>query len=74
MNAKALKQGRTTKVFKIRDVIIGKKKAKQEAHAVYDEEKKEVVVSNEEIKKVTLNYCMRVLGNNKPDSEFKLIA
>ena len=38
-------------VFKMREVVVGKKKARQEAHAVVDEETKELVVSNAEIKK-----------------------
>ena len=51
---RSLKQGRTTNVFKMREAITGKKKAKQEAHAILDEETDELVVSNCEIKKVTL--------------------
>ena len=47
----SLKQGRTNNVFKMREAIVGKKKAKQEAHAVIDEETKGLVVANSEIKK-----------------------
>ena len=71
---KSLKQGRTTNVFKMREAITGKKKAKQEAHAIFDEETKELVVSNSEIKRVTLKYCLNILENNKPDEDFKVLA
>ena len=46
----------------MREAIVGKKKAKQEAHAVLDEETKELVVANSEIKRVTLEYCLKVLS------------
>ena len=58
-------------MFKMREVVAGKKKAKQEAHSVKDKETGELVVSNEEIKRVTLSYCLNVLKNNDPDKEFE---
>ena len=51
LKVKALKQGRTANVFKIREAVVGKKKTRQEAHAIFDEDTKELVVSNSEIKK-----------------------
>ena len=74
IKVKSLKQGRVNNVFKMREVVVGKKKARQEAHAVVDEETKELVVSNAEIKRVTLDYCMKVLKNNEPAEEFKVFA
>ena len=71
VKVKAMKQGRATKVFKMREIISGSKKAGKEAHAIIDPETKELVVSNSEIKKVTLNYCVNVLKNNKPAEEVK---
>ena len=71
LKVKALKQGRTGSVFKMRGIVEGKKKAKQDAHAVIDKETGEMVVSNEEIKRVTLSYCLNVLKNNEPDKEFE---
>ena len=38
----------------MRKAITGKNMAKQEAHAILDDEAKELVVSNSEIKRVTL--------------------
>ena len=49
----------------MKDIIAGPKKAKQEAHAVADSETGEKVVSVEEIKRVNLEYCMKVLKHNK---------
>ena len=68
---KAMKQGRTTKVFKMREIMSGSKKVGKEAHAIIDPKTKELVVSNSEIKKVTLNYCVNVLKNYTPAEEVK---
>ena len=50
------KFGRVTNVFKMKEIVAGAKKRPQEAHAVLDVETKNLVVSTEEIKKVTLNH------------------
>ena len=63
--------GRCGKVFKMKDEIAGSKKTKNEAHAVLDFRTKELVVSNSEIKRVTLDYCKEVLKNNEPEEDFK---
>ena len=55
LKVNALKQGQTGSVFKMRDIVGGKKKANQDAHAVNDKETGEMVVSNEEMKIVTLS-------------------
>ena len=68
---KSLKQGRTGSVFKMRELVRGEKKGKQEAHAVKDNETGEMVISNEEIRRVSLKYCLDVLKNNEPDDELK---
>ena len=48
-----------------------KKKSSQEAHAVYNPETNELVVSNPEIKRVTLEYCLQTLKNNEPEEHVK---
>ena len=68
---KDMKQGRTSKVFKLRERIIGTKKQGQEACAVKDPKTKELIVATEEIKRVSLEYCKEVLSNNKPEAEYK---
>ena len=67
---KEMKQGRSTKVFKLREKILGHKKQSQEACAVKDPKTEELIVSSEEIKKVSLEYCKEVLSNNKPETEY----
>ena len=58
-------------MFKMRDIVAGKRKAKPEAHAIKDDDTNELVVSNQEIKNVSLKYCLKVLKNNEPDEAFK---
>ena len=71
LKVKATKQGRATKVYQMREVISGTKKSKKEAHAIIDTNTKKLVVANSDIKKVTLEYCLNVLKNNKPAKEVK---
>ena len=63
------KFGRVTNILKMKDIVTGSKKMPQEASAVYDVEKKELVVSNEDIKRVTLKHCMNTLKNKTPDKD-----
>ena len=49
-------KGRLTKIFEMKDIVAGKKKAAQEAQAIKDPETGELVVSNSKIKEVTLTY------------------
>ena len=63
--------GRVAKIFKIKDVIAGKKKAAPDAQAMKDPETGELVVSNSKIKEVTLKYCLNTLKNNEPEEEVK---
>ena len=42
-----------------------------QAHAIADPATGHVVVSAEEIKRVSLEYCKKVLTNNVPDKEFE---
>ena len=59
---KMMKHGRMTKVFKMRERIGGAKKKSQEAHAVLNKEG-DLVVSNEEILKVSLEHCLDTFKN-----------
>ena len=62
---------RVTQIFRMKDIVAGSKKAAKEAQAIKDPETNELVVSNSEIKKVTLKYCLKTLENNKPEKEFE---
>jgi hypothetical protein len=65
------KLGRCGNVFKMKEVITGPKKSNQEAQAVKDPKTGRLVVEPEEIKKVTLEYCLETLKNNEPAEELK---
>ena len=67
----SLKIGRSAKVFKMRKLVEGPKNNSQVAHAVLDNKTGELVVSNSEIKRVTLEYCLEVLENNIPSKEVR---
>jgi hypothetical protein len=58
----------------MREIVAGPKKPKQEAHAVIDAMNDEVVVSNDEIKRVNLEHCLKVLKDKEPVDEVKLLV
>ena len=66
---KSGKFGRQVSVFKMKEIIGGSKKPKQEAHAVFDSKTGEKVVSVEEIKRVNLEHCIEVLRPNTPTAK-----
>ena len=57
LKLKSQKLGRVGSIFKMKEVINGPKKAGQEPTAIKDPVTGDLVVSNEEIKRVTLEYC-----------------
>ena len=66
---KSGKFGRQVSVFKMKEIIGGSKKPKQEAHAALDSKTGEKVVSVEEIKRVNLEHCIEVLKPNTPTAK-----
>ena len=62
--------GRVGNIFQMKDVIVGTKKAAQGPNAMRNPKTGELVVSAEEIKKVTLTYCVDNL-NNVADEEVR---
>ena len=56
------------------EIVAGPKKAPQEAHAVMDKEKDELVVSMEGIKEVTLKHCIDTLKDNDPDKDVEQLV
>ena len=68
---KEMKLGRAGSVYKMKDEIIGHKKAKQEATAIRDPTTNELIVSKNRIKEVTLAYLVNNLKGNQPDAEVK---
>ena len=60
-----------TNVFKMRELVAGPRKIRQEGHAVKDPKTGETVVSSEEIKRVNLEHCVNFLKNHIPKDEVK---
>ena len=67
--AKETANGRVGKIYKMKEIIVGSKDVAQEAQAIKHPSTGELVVSNSEIKKVTLEYCFNTLKNNEPEVE-----
>ena len=71
MEIKNDKQGRASKVFKMKARIDGSKTRGQEAQAIKDPISGELLTSIDEIKRATLEYNVEVLKNNKPEEGFE---
>ena len=56
---------RVTKIFKMKEIVPGNKKVAQEAQAIKDPETDQLVGSNSEIKKVTLQYCLKTFSKQQ---------
>ena len=54
------------------EMVGGGKKQKEEAHGIMDPETKEIVVATEEIKRVSLAHCLKVLQNNPVEEDAAL--
>lgn len=67
-------RGHCGKVFKMREVVVGSKKNHQEAQVIKDPTTGDLVTSSNEIKKVTLQYCLDVLRDNDHDEDFEELS
>ena len=67
LRIKSQNLGRVGNIFKMKEAITGPKKGGQEPTAIRDPTSGELVVSNEEIKKVTLAYCVDNLTKKGSD-------
>ena len=56
----------------MKEIVPGAKKRPQEAHAVLDVETKNLVVSREEIKRVTLKHVMKTFKRVAPHEDIEL--
>ena len=70
---KMMRHGRAAKIFKMREIVSGPKKGKQDAHPVKNI-KGDLVFSKEEIKKVNLEHCLETFKDKKPHQEAELIV
>ena len=62
--------GKVGKVWKLRKNIIGGKKESMEATAIVNPMTGQLVVSRNEVREVTLKYCVETLKSNEPDKNF----
>jgi hypothetical protein len=68
LKVKSQNLGRVGTVFKMKEIVNGPKKAGQEPNAIRDPKNANLVVSNEEIKNVTLAYCVSNLTKKSNDN------
>ena len=60
-----VKKGKAASVFNLKDKIIGSKKKQQEPAVIKDPNTKKIVTIIEEIKRISLKYCVDLLTNRK---------
>ena len=65
------KKGKSAIVFNLKEQVIGSKKAQQEPAVMKDPATKEIVTDVEEIKKISLGYCVDLLTNSEPKLEYE---
>ena len=71
-NLKKDNKGRVSSVFQIVKSIQGPRKGGvMEAHAVADPDTEELAVTSKDIKRVSLDYCRKVLSNNEVKEGFE---
>ena len=63
-------KGMSAAVFKLKEKIVGPKSTKQEATVLIDPQSNLEVNTPEDIKRISLQYCVDLLTNRKPKDEF----
>ena len=66
-----LETGKVGKVWEIRRKVIGGKKKEQDNNTIINPETGNIATSKNEIKEVSLKYCVETLKNNEPEEDFK---
>ena len=67
-------KGRCGQIYKVRELVEGPKKSGQEGQAIKNPANGEIVVNTKEIKRVTLEHCLKVLKNNEPHESVREIV
>ena len=65
------KNGKAGQIWKVREKVIGGKKKSMLPSAIFDPKTKKLLVNKDEIKEVTLKYCMDTLTSNTPEASFE---
>ena len=63
-------RGRGAAIFQIKDKVVGKKTSAPEAVVLTDPVTKLEVNTPDEIKRVSLEYCSKLLTNREPKKEY----
>ena len=69
---KETSQGKINQIFKLAKLASGK--GAMQAHAVNHPVTGKLIVNQEEIKKVSIEYCQKVLTKNEPDEHYKELS
>ena len=64
-------RGKIASVFKLKEIVTGKKKVIQEATVLFDPESNAEVTEVEAIKSLSLNHCKKLLTNRPPKSGYE---
>ena len=67
-------KGKSAAVFGLHKKVVGSKKSAQEQVAIINPETGNYVYTADEIKKVSLNYCVHLLRKKEPEGKFKEIV
>ena len=65
------KKGKSAAIFHLKDKVVGKKKAVQEATVMKDPNTQEVLTKRKDIKEASLNYCVDLLTNRTAKAGFE---
>ena len=66
--------GRMARVFKLKQKIVGNRKVGQEPTAIKDPKTEDLLVSNSDIRRTSLNYCVNNLKNKEVVDNVKVIV
>ena len=67
----AVRKGNTAKIYKLKSIVVGRKKTTQEPTAIKSPETGEVITEPSKIKKESVKFCKNLLTNQQPKPNFK---
>ena len=71
LNELKKEKGRSASVFKLKEKIVGSKKAVQEAVSMKDPATGELILENEKLKEASVRYVSNLLTNRSPKEEYR---
>ena len=67
-------KGNTSAIFKLKELVVGKKKIPQESISILDLSSKTLVFDHDQIKNFLLNYCTTLFTNNNPEEDYEAFS